>query len=133
MRARVSHSTMTSVATSCSIVAAASFAALPVLSAVSPSFNPAHPWIFSLGALAFISNLKSGLHPLLTALAALVQAVCVFELLGFFAAVIFIAFEGTARWQHVDWWVWIAIWGLLSVCVGALVCSTVVRRAGDTP
>ena len=133
MRARVSYSTMTTVARSCSIVAAASFAALPVLSAVSPSFNPAHPWIFSLGALAFMSNLKSRLHPLLTALAALVQVACVFELLGFSVAVIFIAFAGAARWQHVDWWVWIAMWGLLSVCVGALVGSTVVRRAVDTP
>ena len=119
-----------SVATSCSIVAAASFAALPILSAVSSSFNPAHPWIFSLGALAFISNLKSGLHPILTALAALVQAACVFELLGFAVAVIAFTFAGTALWQPVDWWVWLAMSGLLSVCVGALVCSTVVRRAG---
>jgi hypothetical protein len=133
MRAHVSHSTMTSVATSCSVVAAASFAALPILSAVSPSFNPAHPWIFSLGALAFISNLKFGLHPMLTALAALVQAVCVFELLGFSVAVSLITFAGSGRWLPVDWWVWLAMWGLLSVCVSALICSTVVRRAVHTP
>jgi hypothetical protein len=130
MHARISHATLASVAISCSVLAAAAFAALPIVSAVSPSFNPAHPWIFSLGALAFISNLKSRMHPMVTAAAALVQAVCVFELLGFSIAVIFIAFAGTARWQPVDWWVWLAMWGLLSVCVGALVCSTLVKRAG---
>jgi hypothetical protein len=104
------------VAAACSVVAAAAFGTLPLVSAVSPDFNSSHPWLFGMGAVAFISNLKSGLHPALGALAAFTQAVCVFEVLGFSLGVTFMAYAGPAGWHMVAWWQWIATWGLSIRC-----------------
>ena len=116
-------------AAACSVVAAAAFGMLPLVSAVSPDFNSSHPWLFGMGAVAFISNLKSTLHPALAALAAFVQAVCVFEALGFSLGVTFMAYAGPAGWHLVEWWQWIATWGLVCVSLGALVLSAAGRRA----
>jgi hypothetical protein len=110
----------------CSVVAAAAFGAIPVVWAVSPTFNLSHPWLFAMGAVAFISNLKSGLHPAVRALAAVGQAVCVFEVLGFSVGLTFMAYAGPAGWQTAEWWLWLGTWGL--VCVGVVALVSVGRR-----
>ena len=129
MSADGSRSGVTSMATACSVVAAAAFAALPVASAVLPTFNSSHPWLFALGAVAFISNLKTELHPAVRALAAVGQAICVFEVLGFSLGVTYMAYAGPAGWQIMEWWLWLVTWGLVCVGLGALVFSALGRRA----
>jgi hypothetical protein len=123
------RSRLAPVAASCSVVAAAVFGALPALSAVSPSFNPAHPWLFGLGAAAFASNLVPHVHPILRAAAALAQAMCLFELLGFSVAVTIMSYSFAARWPMMDAWQWLATWGLFGVCCAGLVLSILVRRS----
>lgn len=122
------HDRLAPVSALCSIVAAAAFGALPVLSIASPDFNPAHPWLFAAGAAAFASNLLSGLPPAARAVSALAQAMCVFELLGFSVAVTLWSFSGPSGWPTMSRWQWLASWGLLGVCVAALVLPAVVRR-----
>jgi hypothetical protein len=130
MTADRSRSGLASVAAVCSVVAAAAFGVLPALSALSSNVSLSHPWLFALGAVAFITNLKSGLHPAVRALAAVGQALCVFEALGFSLGVTFMAYAGPAGWQMVEWWLWPATWGLFCVGLGALVFSVLGRRAG---
>jgi hypothetical protein len=129
MSSDASRSGIGPVAAICSVVAAAAFGALPVVSAVSPDFTASHPWLFAIGAVAFISNLTHGLHPALRALAAVGQAICVFEVFGFSVGVTFMAYAGPAGWQMVEWWQWIATWGLVCIGLGALVFSALDRRA----
>ena len=130
MSADGSRSRVASVAATCSVVAAAAFGALPVVSAVSPNFNPSHPWVFAIGAVAFMSNLKGGLPPAIRALATVGQAICVFEALGFSLGVTFMAYAGPAGWQLMAWWLWLVMWGLVCVGLGALVFSALGRHAG---
>jgi hypothetical protein len=112
---------LTPIAAFCSLVSAAAFAVLPVLSIASPTFNPAHPWLFPIGAVAFASNLRRSLHPAVRALAAVAQAFCVFELLGFSVAVSLMPWA--RGWRADDWWLPVTTWILLCVCLRALFWS----------
>ena len=109
-----------SVAVVCSVVAAAAFAVLPVASAVSPGFTLPHAWLFAIGAVAFLSNLESRLHPAARAIAAVMQAMCVFEVFGFSMGLTVIAYAGSGGWHVAEWCFWLAAWGLVVVGARAL-------------
>ena len=96
MSANASGSGRASLAVACSVVAAAAFAVLPVASAVSPGFKLPHSWLFAMGAVAFLSNLESRLHPAARAVAAVLQAMCVFEVFGFSMGLTVMAYAGPA-------------------------------------
>ena len=123
MNANRSRAGRGSVAVACSVVAAAAFAVLPVASAVSPGFKLPHAWLFAMGAVAFLSNLESRLHPAARAIAAVMQAMCVFEVFGFSMGLTVIAYAGSAGWQAAEWCFWLAAWGLVLVGARALMFS----------
>jgi hypothetical protein len=120
---------MTVVAVVCSLVAANAFAALVVWSAVSDTFEPAHPWVFALGAAGFASNLFAGLSRPVRVAATLGQAACIFELLGFSVAVTAGSYSRATGWPVMQPWEWAGTWGLLAVCLAALVLAPLIRRA----
>ena len=123
MNANRSRASRGSVAVACSVVAAAAFAVLPVASAVSPGFKLPHAWLFAMGAVAFLSNLESRLHPAARAVAAVLQAMCVFDVFGFSMGLTVMAYAGPADWHAAEWSFWLAAWGRVIVGVRALMFS----------
>jgi hypothetical protein len=119
---------MSRLAIACSIVAALAYGALPVLTAMSRAFSVPHPWLFAIGGVAFMANLWSGLHPGLRALAAVAQAVCVFEIVGFSLGVTYLAYAAGDGWPALAW-LWLSSWGLVWVSVVALMSAATGRRA----
>ena len=123
MSANASVSGRASLAVACSVLAAAAFAVLPVASAVLPGFKLPHSWLFAMGAVAFLSNLESRLHPAARAIAAVLQAMCVFEVFGFSMGLTVMAYAGPPGWHAAEWSFWLAAWGLVIVGVRALMFS----------
>jgi hypothetical protein len=114
-------------ALACSVAAALAYGALPILTVVSPSFSVSHPWLFAVGGAAFMANLLPDLHPGLRALAAVAQAVCVFEIVGFSVGVTFVAYSAGDGWTDLAW-LWLSSWGLVWVSVVALMSTAAGRR-----
>jgi hypothetical protein len=112
----------------CSVMAAVAYGALPVLTAVAPAFTVSHPWLFALGGAAFMANLWSGLHPVLRAVAAVAQAVCVFEIVGFSIGVTYLVYAAGEGWTTLIW-PWLSSWGLVWVSVVALKAAATGSRA----
>ena len=107
----------------CSVVAAAAFVVLPLVSAVSPAFRLPHAWLFAMGAVAFLSNLEPRLHPAARAVAAVIEAMCVFEVFGFAMGLTVMAYAGPPGWHAAEWGYWLASWGLVLAGVRALMFS----------
>jgi hypothetical protein len=115
----------------CSAAAAAAFGAVPVMWMLAPGFTPARPWLFCLGAAAFASNVIREMHPGVRAAAALLQAVCVFEVLGFSMGLTITIHAGAVRWQVPDWRVWLLAWGLMIAGGCAMTLSALALRKGE--
>jgi hypothetical protein len=128
MRAVDFHSVAGAAGSCCSALSALMFGAVPFFSLLSPDFTVSHPWLFLLGALAFLTNLMDRVDPFVRAAAALVQAICVFELIGFSVGVTVIASTGEIGFRMMRWWAWMITWGLLGICVAAMVLSTWTSR-----
>jgi len=105
----------------CSMLAAAACASLPPAATVVPAFGASHVLLFAAGAVAFASNLQEPLHPIVRAVATLVQTICGFEVFGFSVGLTVLAFTGTPGWGAPPWWSLVLAWGMFFVCVGAFV------------
>jgi hypothetical protein len=116
-----------------SIAAAFAFAAVPILWIVTPGFTLARPWLFGLGAGAFALDPVREVHPAARIAAAVLQAVCVFEVLGFSIGLTVTIYAGTIRWQVVDWGAWLVALALLVLGGSAMTAAGVTLRAIQQP
>jgi hypothetical protein len=105
-----------------SVLAAGACAAIAIVAATSSGFPVIHVYLFAIAATAFASNLSEGLHPSLRAIAALAQAVCVFEVFGFCVGLTVGALSGPGGW-FTPWWALLVAWAILVPCVVALMSS----------
>jgi hypothetical protein len=114
-----SRASRSPLATWCSLIAAAACATISLSSVALPQIDASRAWIFLVAAAAFASNLTGSLHPSLRGLAALVEAVGAFELLGFCVGLTVLAFAGSGSSPSLPWWALGAGWGALVACFGA--------------
>jgi hypothetical protein len=112
------------------VLAAGAAGTIALLATMRPEFNALHVVLFVAAMAAFASNLTETLHPLLRALAALVQAVCLFEGFGFCVGLTTVAVTGRQDWSSPVWWNLALACGMLGACLGALASSAsrVIRR-----
>jgi hypothetical protein len=112
-------------ATLCSVMAAVVCLMLSLQAAFTGQLFAWYPWLFVMAAAAFASNLSHTLHPVARSIAAVAQAVCVFEILGFFIGLLVKAEPGIFGWAIVDWRELVLACAFLTTCTAALVSATV--------
>jgi hypothetical protein len=112
-------------ATLCSVMAAVACLAVSLQATFAGQLHLWYPWLFVIAAAAFASNLKGDLHPAARSVAAIAQAVCVFEVLGFSIGLLVKAQPGIFGWALVDWRELVLTWAFLTTCTAALVSATV--------
>ena len=112
-------------ATLCSVMAAVACLIVSLQATVAGQLRVWYPWLFVIAAAAFASNLRHDLHPVTRSLAAVAQAVCVFEVLGFSIGLLVKAQPGIFGWALVDWRELVLVWAFLTTCTAALVSATV--------
>jgi hypothetical protein len=116
-----------------SLLAAATFALVPVVGLIPHAVGPGRSALFLLGAAAFASNLLRGRHPAIRAASALVQSVCVFQALGFLVGLSLTVHADTIRWQVTDLRAWRLAWGLLVAASAALALEAFDLRPRSAP
>jgi hypothetical protein len=118
---------LTPVTAICNMIAAAVFGLAAGVALASSDFRVFHSWLFALGAVAFASNLGQPIHPIAWLTGALVQALCLLELLGFTAGMTSMARSGSLTLPN-EWWISLALWGILAAGVNAFVGTLAIAR-----
>jgi hypothetical protein len=113
------------VPTLCSVIAAVTCLMLSLQAVAAGELDLWYPWLFVMAAAAFASNLSPDLRPVTRSIAAVAQAVCVFEILGFFIGLLVKAQPGIFGWALVDWRELVLACAFLTTCTAALVSATV--------
>ena len=109
----------------CSVMAAVACLMLSLQAAFTGQLFVWYPWLFVIAAAAFASNLSHNLRPVTRSVAAVAQAVCVFEILGFFIGLLVKAQPGIFGWALVDWRELVLACAFLTTCTAALLSATV--------